>query len=68
MFDKNGFMRFMQDNFYLNGFSISLLISLVEYGEDRFATRKETVYFLWDILSKAEIFINFDEIDQFYYE
>lgn len=69
MFDKQNFLEYMQSNFNLDIFSIRLLDSLVDYGEEHCDVSKgQLVNFLCDILVRAEPSIEYDEIDQFYYE
>lgn len=69
MFDKQKFLEYMQDNFFLDTFSIRLLDSLVDYGKKHCNVSKgQLVNFLCDILVEAEPSIKYNEIDQFYYE
>lgn len=69
MFDKNRLMKYMQDNFNLDDFSIKLINGIIEYGEEIcIFTKRQLLYFVYDILSKAEPSIDFREIEKFYHE
>ena len=66
-FQKEKFLEYVKDNFDLDDFSIQLINSIIEYGEKhQNTTKKQIVYFIYDVLSNLECFLDFEEIEQFY--
>lgn len=66
-FQKEEFLEYIKDNFNLDDFSIQLINSIIEYGEKhQNTTKKQIVYFIYDVLSNVECFLDFEEIEQFY--
>lgn len=66
-FQKEEFLEYVKDNFNLDDFSMQLINSIIEYGErHQNTTKRQIVYFIYDVLSNVECFLDFEEIEQFY--
>lgn len=64
MFDRQGFMDYIRDNYSYDGATQRIIDSVVEYGMQHFNNSKDQLaYFLSDILSDLDL--NFEEIKQF---
>lgn len=66
MFDRDGFIKYMEDNYSLDDFSINLLNNLIEYGEKKFTSKWGITDFLYDVLEGEGTYIDYKEIEQFY--
>lgn len=65
MFDKNGFMGYLHENFSFNATTLWLIESVVDYGIKNFGHSKDgTSYFIYDIIRGIES-IDIEEIEQF---
>lgn len=67
-FHKDEFLEYLKENFWIDNFSIQLIASIIDYGEKHHnTTKKQIVYFVYDILSNVEGSLDFKEVEQFYY-
>lgn len=66
-FQKEEFLEYVKDNFNLDDFSMQLINSIIEYGEKhQDTTKRQIVYFIYDVLVNVECFLDFEDINQFY--
>ncbi|NMW84707.1 hypothetical protein HKO22_02975 [Peptoniphilus sp. AGMB00490] len=67
-FQKDDFLEYYKENFSVDNFYIQLIASVIDYGEEHHnTTKKQIVYFIYDILSNVEGTLDIKEVEQFYY-